>query len=144
MTVAVILIHLAASATIAKQMAACVTYVDKRHYELAGFIKADGAAEDAVRMVQTGEAEVVVVAFGGRDIAADVKAAGGRVEAVHPMPHVVEPPVPPPPPPPKSFPRSVVDLLRKMRNLGHSPSEIAKFIGEDTGDIRRLLNPPEN
>jgi hypothetical protein len=139
MTVAVILIHLAASATIAKQMAACVGYVDRRHYQLAGYIER-GTPADAVRMVKNGEAEVVVVAFGGRDIAAEVIDAGGRVEAVHPIPHIVEPPVPPPV---KVFPRSVVALLRKMQRRGHSASEIAHLIGEDTGEVMRLLQSPE-
>lgn len=139
MTVAVILIQLAASVAIAKQEAACLRYVDLRRYRLAGYIER-GVPADAVRMVKRGEAEVVVVAFGGRDIAAEVTAAGGRVEAVHPTPHVVEPPVAAPP---KSFPRSVVDLLRKMRRRGHTTSEIARLIGENTEDVRRILRNPE-
>lgn len=141
MTVAVILIQLASSATITKQWAACTAYVARRRYDLAGLIDERHTSAEAVRMVRHGQAEVVVVAFGGRDIAAEVIAAGGRVEAVHPTPHIVEPPVPPPP---RAFPRSVVDLLRKMRRRGHTTSEIAHLIGENTEDVRRILRSPED
>ncbi len=145
MTVAVVLIQLAASATIAKQMAACTAYVVDRRYQVAGYIRAGGASADAVRMISAGEASVVVVAFGGRDIAAAVIAAGGRVEAVHPVPHVVEPPVPPPPPPPpRSFPRSARDMIARMVRRGRTAKEIADLIGENTEDIRRMMDPPQN
>jgi hypothetical protein len=136
----VILIQMSSSIAMAKQEAACTEYIGSRRYELAGFIRGSGSSADAVAMVESGRARVVVVAYGGRDIAAAVQAAGGRVEGVHPIPHVVEPPAPPRPPAPRrSFPRSALDLLIKMRDRGHTTTEIAAMIGEDTGDIRRAL-----
>jgi hypothetical protein len=145
LTLAVILIQMSSSITMAKQEAACTEYVGAKGYELTGLIRGSGSSADAVAMVEAGRAQVVVVAYGGRDIAAAVQAAGGRIEGVHPTPHVVEPPAPPPPPAPRrSFPRSALDLLIKMRDRGHSPTEIAKLIGEDTGEIRRALRRRDN
>lgn len=115
-----------------KQEAACLGFVCERGYLLAGIVPTWGTRRDAVRMVADGRAMIVVVAFGGRDLAGEVIAVGGRVEAVHPTPHVVEPPVPP-------SPRTVVGLLAQLRIRGKTVEEIAGFLGESTGEIRRIL-----
>lgn len=121
-----------------KQRTACVGYIAAMGYRLAGIVEQGRSSADAVAMVARGLATVVVVAFGGRELAVEVIAAGGRVEAVHPTPHVVEPPAPPP-----ANPRSVVGLLAQLRARGRSVEEIASFLGESTGEIRRMLRRGE-
>lgn len=121
-----------------KQTHACLAYIRQRGYRLAGFIRAGGSSKDAIQMITNGQADVVVVAFGGRDLAADVNAAGGRIEAVHPTPHVVEPPVPPPPP--VEHPPAVsAALVEALRARGKTVREIAEFLAETTVEIRRSL-----
>lgn len=134
---AVIYIQLG-NVAVAKQTAACLRYIRDRGYHLAGFVRAGGSSADAVTMVEQGLAHVVVVAYGGRDLAGPVIAAGGQVEAVHPAPHVVEPPVPPPP-----SQRSVPRLLAQLRGKGRTVEQIAEFMGESTEEIRRLLRRGE-
>jgi hypothetical protein len=134
---AVIFIQVATVVATTKQTTACLRYVSSQNYVLKGFVQAGGTGRDAVRMVRDGLAEIVVVAFGGKDIAGEVEAAGGRVEAVHPSPpHVVHPP-----PPPRHQPiRGVGDLLRRIkRGTGMSTDELARMLGEDTTDVRKAL-----
>lgn len=120
-----------------RQEAACLTFVRERGYHLAAVVRMWGDPQHAVNMVAAGRAHIVVVAFGGRDLAADVIAAGGRVEAVHPTPHVVEPPVPPPPV--DRLPSVSGQLLTMLKARGRTIREIAEFVGESTGEIRRIL-----
>lgn len=121
-----------------KQEAACHEYLTTSGHRLAAIVTAKhGTARDVVATVTRGEADLVVVAYGGRGIAAAVIAAGGQVIAVHPTPHIVEPPVPPP------LPRSSGGLLAGLRARGKTIEEIARFLDSPTGDIRRMLRRGE-
>jgi hypothetical protein len=122
----------------AKQEQACHDYVIEGGLRLAAIVPArTGSSRDVVAMIVAGKAEVVVCAYGGRTIAAEVIAAGGRVIAVHPTPHVVEPPEPPP------LPGSSGGLLARLRAAGKTVEEIARFLDSPTGDIRRILRRGE-
>lgn len=139
MLAAVIFIQLG-NVAVAKQTTSCLGYIRDRGYHLIGFVRAGGSPADAVKMVDAGVAQVVVVAYGGRDLAAEVIAAGGVVEAVHPTPHVVEPPVPAPPP---AAPRTVPRLLAHLLGKGRTVEQIAAFLDESTQEIRRILRRGE-
>lgn len=122
----------------AKQEQGCHDYVMEAGLVLAGIVPArTGSSRDVVAMVARGEAEIVVVAYGGRDVAADVIAAGGQVLAVHPTPHIVEPPVP------AALPRSSGTLLARLRASGKTIEEIARFLDSPADDIRRILRRGE-
>jgi hypothetical protein len=122
----------------AKQEQACHDYLMGSCDTLVAIVPArTGSSRDVVAMIARGEAELVIVAFGGRDVAAAVIAAGGSVLAVHPTPHIVEPPVPPP------LPRSSGGLLAALRARGKTVEEIARFLDASTGDIRRMLRRGE-
>jgi hypothetical protein len=126
---AILLLQLG-NVAVERQVEVCLAYIWDCGYRLAGWIQPTGETGDAARMIRRGEADVVVVAYGGEEYAAEIVAAGGRLEAVHPAPHVVEPPV------------SRLDLaavLSMLRATGRSAREIAEFIGESTAEVRRLL-----
>jgi hypothetical protein len=112
-----------------RQRDACVAYVQERGWTLAAVVGQAGHARDAITMIARGEAEVVVVAFGGRSLAGDVVRAGGRVEAVHPRPHVVQP-----------YVAIAPSLVAQLAERGKSPEQIAEILGETTGEIRRKLS----
>lgn len=121
-----------------KQEQACHEYVIASGLVLATIVPArTGSSRDVVATIARGEAEIVVVAYGGRGIAAAVIAGGGRVIAVHPTPHTVEPPEPPP------LPRSSGGLLARLRATGKTIEEIARFLDSPTGDIRAMLRRGE-
>lgn len=113
-----------------KQLHACISHISSQGYIMASYCT---SAEDAICAVTGGHADLVVVAYGGERVARGLAAHGARVEAVHPTPHIVEPP-----PPPESRPRPVEWIVRWFRG-GRSVSEIAELLDSPTGDIRAEL-----
>lgn len=114
---------------VAKQIQACIAYVRDRGYRLAAIIMAGGSSRDAVVLVAMGLAQVVVVGFGGRSLAGEVTAAGGRVEAVHPAPHVVQP-----------YRAMAKSLFAQLYDRGKTVTEIAAYLDVPTGEVRRNLD----
>ena len=132
MLLAIVLLQLG-NVSVDRQEAMCLEYILDCGYQLAGWIQPTGSSEDAVKMVAAGEAHVVVVAYGGAEYAADIIAAGGRIEAVHPTPHVVEPH-----PAVRDEPQ-VDSLAQLLRASGRTVREIAEFIGSSTAEVRRII-----
>jgi len=118
-----------------KQYGACLRHAMAANYRLAA-ICWEYRPEDVIDTITRGVADVVLVAVGGQSIAPDVTAAGGRVVAVHPTPHLVVPR-------PRVL-RGAIELIQRMRLRGQTPKQIAALVGESTGDISAILreHPP--
>lgn len=121
------------SISIEKQTTACLNYCIDSDYGIAA-ICPYGQWEDAIATIRLGEATLVVVAYGGQFLAEAVTTAGGRVESVHPSPHVVQPVH-------RFRLGKTADLVRRLFGMGATVAELADLTGEDTGSIRRTLRP---
>jgi hypothetical protein len=121
---------------IERQLSTCLRHAIDVNYQVAA-IGRDWRPEDVIATIRLGRADVVLVAFGGQSLAPEVTAAGGRVVAVHPTPHVVVVR-------PKVL-RTAIELIQRMRIHGRlTDHEIAAVTGENTGDITEMLrrHPP--
>jgi hypothetical protein len=115
-----------------RQTTMCLRYALEQHYTLLAVVPS-WAPEDACKLVRDGTVDVVVCAFDSRavtQLAADLPPAG-RVEVVHPAPHVVV----------AAHHRvgSVADLVARWRRRGRSVRQIAEDLDEPTGEVRDLL-----
>lgn len=113
-----------------RQIAACLAYCIDQGYQLNAIIPETAPPDSALAAVTAGLAAVVVVAYDGQSVASAVTAAGGRVEAVHPTPHVVVPA--------RGLGVSPAVLVRWYA-AGRGVEEIAGLMEETTGDIRDYL-----
>jgi hypothetical protein len=116
-----------------RQTVLCLQYaVEEQHYTLLAVVPY-WAPEDACKLVRDGTVDVVVAAFDSKavnQLAADLPPAG-RVEVVHPQPHVVERP--------HHRLGSVADLVARWCGRGRSVRQIADDLDEPTGEVRDLL-----
>jgi hypothetical protein len=116
-----------------RQTTMCLRYaVEEQHYTLLAIVP-HWAPEDACKLVRDGTVDVVVAAFDSKavtQLAADLPPAG-RVEVVHPRPHVVERP--------HHRLGSVADLVVRWWNRGRCVRQIADDLDEPTGEVRDLL-----
>lgn len=120
------------SVPIDKQTTLILRYCLSSGYHLAGMGNY-WRSEDAVAMIRNGRADLIVVAYGGSSLAADVADVGGRVEAVHPQPHVVAPAR-------HRHAAAVVDMITRWWRHGMGAKEIARLVDDDTANITKMLD----
>ena len=129
MTTAAILVQQVRDVSGERQLALALSYVTEVGYRLTAIVRGcvPGAAGHAVK---AGIANVIVVAFGGEDVSDEVAAAGGRIEAVHPTPHVV---------PARTGAAPYIDVMLRWYCKGRGVIEIADLLDSPTVDIDVLL-----
>lgn len=127
---AVICIQRRASVAPEKQLRACAQYCNEAGYIFAALIKHDDCHE-AADLIAAGLVDIAIVAFGGEELAELVAAVGGRVEAIHPEPHVVTPR--------RHAARTVTDLIVRIYRQCRSVREVADLTEETTAEIRSIL-----
>lgn len=117
--------------TVKQQTTECLEYAAAEDLEVFA-LAPWWAPQDAVNLVRSGACDVVLVAFESR---AAHELAGqldrGQVIRVHPVPKVIAPP--------KVGLPSLADLILRWRRKGRTVEEIARDIGESTGEIRSIL-----
>lgn len=123
--------HTPASPPPERQLEACLAYCEAEGYQLDAIIPGD--LGDAAALVESGRVDVVVAGHGSRavqQLAGDV-AGAGRVEVVHPVPRVIEPP--------RSGLAKYGDLILRWFRRGKSVQRIAEDLDGDTTDVRAIL-----
>lgn len=119
-----------------KQEAACLAYcLNDMQYSVLWFVRPD-SPRDAVLLARDNLITAVVTAFESRaahQLAADIAEVNPhvRVEVVHPVPKVLEPP--------KHGLGTLGDLIVRWWKRGKSVEEIARDIDGETTDVRGIL-----
>lgn len=114
-----------------KQLEACIDYCDTVGYTLAAIVPADAA--DAAKLVEGGWVDVIVAGFDSKvvqQLAVRIVGAG-RVEVVHPVPRVIEPP--------RSGLGTLGELIHRWFRRGRTVEQIAAELDGDTTDVRAIL-----
>lgn len=124
MTTAAILLY-SDGAPREKQEDACLRHCAERGYDAPTLVR---DATSALRLLRERKADVIVTAYtpsAGPDIAAEVEAAGGRVERVRRGTRLM---------------REVGSLIERLFAKGLSVAEISEVIEMPTGEVRVRLN----
>jgi hypothetical protein len=116
-----ILIYLNGSVPREKQEVACLRHCEERGYHIDHLVF---HAADALQIVRTGEASVIVAAYAPADeegLAEEVQAAGGRLEQVR-RPHRVR--------------REIGKIVERLFGAGLTVAEISDVLEIDPTEVR--------